>query len=128
MLDAYKLNVGVRTVGLDRTSTTDAEGSGEFCIRVNGQKIFAMGSNWVPVDAFHSNDAGRLPRIMPMLTDIGCNIVRCWGGNVYENELFYDFCDSNGIMIWQDFAMACANYPQDELFQEILRPRSPASY
>ncbi|MBE6725699.1 MAG: hypothetical protein E7576_11015 [Ruminococcaceae bacterium] len=114
--DTYKTRFGIRTVALERTSTTDAEGRGEFCFRINGKKIFAMGTNWVPVDAFHWRDEERLPKILPMLDDLGCNIVRCWGGNVYENDLFYDYCDEHGVMIWQDFAMACGIYPQNSLY------------
>ncbi len=110
----YRLNAGMRTVELHRTSLTDAEGNGEFCFTVNGQKIFWMGTNWVPIDAYHSRDRERLPEILPLLTDIGCNAVRCWGGNVYEDDLFYDYCDRHGIMIWQDFAHACSVNPQDD--------------
>ncbi|MBE6611396.1 MAG: hypothetical protein E7632_02785, partial [Ruminococcaceae bacterium] len=110
----YKMRQGIRTVRLERTSTTNEAGEGEFCFYINGRKIFWQGTNWVPVDAFHSRDAERLPEILPMLTDIGCNCVRCWGGNVYEDDIFYDFCDENGIMIWQDFAHACAVNPQDD--------------
>lgn len=120
LIDTRSLKIGIRTVALERTSTTDENGSGEFCIRVNGEKIFAMGTNWVPLDALHSNDVKRLPQVLQMLTDLGCNIVRCWGGNVYEHEDFYDFCDENGIMVWQDFAMACGRYPQDNAFCEAL--------
>lgn len=116
IIDTVYFNHGVRTVELNRTSTTDKDGNGEFCFVINGKKIFAMGTNWVPVDAFHSNDFNRLPDILPMLIDIGCNIVRCWGGNVYEHDMFYRFCDENGIMVWQDFSMACAAYPQDREF------------
>ncbi|MBQ9995054.1 MAG: hypothetical protein IJP32_01675 [Clostridia bacterium] len=112
---------GIRTVELDRTSTTDKDGNGEFCFKINGKKVFAMGSNWVQVDAIHARDEQRLPEILPMLTDIGCNIVRCWGGNVYENDIFYKYCDEHGIMIWQDFSMACGLYPQDEYFQNLMR-------
>ncbi len=112
-VDTYTTRFGIRTVRLDRTSTTDEAGSGEFCFRINGKKIFAMGTNWVPVDAFHWRDEERLPKILPMLDDLGCNIVRCWGGNVYENDLFYDWCDEHGVMVWQDFAMACGIYPQN---------------
>ena len=122
VVDQAMLRMGVRTVALDRTSTTDAAGNGEFCFRINGKRIFAMGTNWVPVDAFHSNDVNRLPEILPMLSDLGCNIVRCWGGNVYEHESFFDYCDENGIMVWQDFAMGCAIYPQDRRFLEMLEP------
>ncbi|MHB1153191.1 MAG: glycoside hydrolase family 2 protein [Eubacteriales bacterium] len=120
LLDSYNLRFGVRTVELDRTSATDRDGNGEFCIKINGKRIFAMGTNWVPVDAFHSNDVKRIPEITPMLNDLNCNIVRLWGGNVYEHESFYDFCDENGIMIWQDFAMGCAVYPQEKQFLDIL--------
>ncbi len=122
LLDSYSLRFGVRTVELDRTSTTDRDGNGEFCIKINGKRIFAMGTNWVPVDAFHSNDVKRIPEITPMLNDLNCNIVRLWGGNVYEHESFYDFCDENGIMIWQDFAMGCAVYPQEKKFLDKLEP------
>ncbi len=119
-LDTYKTRIGIRTVALDRTSTTNESGDGEFCFKVNGKKIFCMGTNWVPVDMLHSRDADRLPDVLPMLIDTNCNIVRLWGGNVYENDIFYDFCDENGILLWQDFIMGCASYPQDEDFQKKL--------
>lgn len=110
----YHTASGMRTVELERTSTTDADGSGEFCFRINYQKVFWQGTNWVPVDAYHSRDKERLPGILPMLNDLNCNCVRCWGGNVYEDDIFYDFCDRNGIMIWQDFTHACGINPQTE--------------
>lgn len=114
--DTYKLKVGVRIIELDRTDFTDQDGNGEFCFKVNGKKIFALGTNWVPLDAYHSNDVKRLAKAAEMLDDIGCNMVRCWGGNVYESDEFYDFCDEHGILVWQDFAMGCAVYPRDEEF------------
>lgn len=110
----YKTRAGLRTIELDRTSTTDKDGNGEFCFRINGKKVFWQGSNWVPVDAYHSRDAERLPEILPMLTDLNCNCVRCWGGNVYEDDIFFNFCDENGIMVWQDFAHACGINPQTD--------------
>jgi len=117
----YSLKYGVRTVKLLRTSTTDKDGSGEFCFYINGKKIFWMGTNWVPVDALHAGDAARLPDILPMLTDIGCNCIRCWGGNVYEDDQLYDFCDANGIMIWQDFSHACSINPQTPEYCEKFK-------
>lgn len=69
-----------------------------------------------PLDAFHSNDNNRLPKALALLDDIGCNMVRCWGGNVYESEAFFEYCDEHGIMVWQDFALGCAVYPNDEEF------------
>ena len=114
--DCYHLKLGVRTVELDRTDYTDAEGNGEFVFRVNGKKIFVLGTNWIPLDAFHSQDEKRLDRALKLLDDIGCNMVRCWGGSIYESEEFFDFCDTHGIMVWQDFAMACSVYPEDSEF------------
>lgn len=118
--DTYCLKYGIRTIELDRTDITDMDGNGEFCFRVNGKKIFVLGTNWVPLDALHSNDANRLPKALEMLDDIGCNMVRCWGGNVYESDEFFDFCDEHGILVWQDFGLGCAIYPEDEEFKKAL--------
>lgn len=120
VVDTWEKDIGIRTVKLERTSVTDKDGNGEFRFIINGKPIFAMGTNWVPVDAFHSRDAERIPEIMPMLSDLGCNIVRVWGGNVYEDDIFYDYCDRDGIMVWQDFIMGCASYPQDEDFRRRI--------
>ena len=118
--DTYSMKHGIRMIELERTDITDNEGNGEFCFRVNGKKIFVMGTNWVPLDAFHSNDLNRLPKAMEMVEDIGCNMLRCWGGNVYESDEFFDYCDEHGIMIWQDFGLGCAVYPEDEAFLKLL--------
>ena len=120
VIDKRQFTHGIREVELIRTSVTDETGSGEFVFRVNGEKIFVKGTNWVPVDAFHWRDRERLPQIVPMLEDLHCNMIRCWGGNVYEDDFLFDWCDAHGIMVWQDFAMACALYPQDEFFQAKL--------
>jgi len=120
VIDRHRFHHGIRHAELIRTSVTNEAGNGEFVFRVNGEKIFVKGTNWVPADAFHWRDRERLPRILPMVEDLHCNMIRCWGGNVYEDDFFYDWCDSRGIMVWQDFAMACALYPQDEAFQKKL--------
>ncbi len=119
-IDSSSFKHGIRTVKLNRTSITNAYGTGEFCFIVNGEKVFVLGTNWVPADVYHSRDIMRLPEMLELVDDIGCNMIRCWGGNVYENDLFYDFCDKHGIMIWQDFAMACGIYPQDNEFSKRL--------
>ncbi len=121
VLDARSFRHGIRTVALDRTSVVDAAGEGEFRIAVNGEPLFVLGTNWVPLDAYHSRDLGRLPTALAMVEELGCNLIRCWGGNVYEHDRFFDRCDDTGILVWQDFAMACAVYPQDEEFQADLR-------
>ena len=111
---------GLRTVELDRTEITDGY-SGRFRFLVNGVEIMCKGTNWVPLDAFHSRDAERYERALELVYDAGCNIIRCWGGNVYEDHPFFEYCDSHGIMVWQDFAMACNYYPQTERFADLLR-------
>jgi len=116
ILDQMTFTTGIRTAKLVRTSSTDEQGNGEFCFVMNGEKVFVKGTNWVPADAFHSRDRERIPNILKMVDDIGCNMIRCWGGNVYEDDIFYDLCDEYGIMVWQDFSFACAIYPQDQEF------------
>jgi len=114
------LSFGIREVTLKRESAVDGK-KGDFRILINGVEIFCKGTNWVPLDAFHSRDAERYDGALALLKDIGCNIVRCWGGNVYEDHKFFDFCDRNGIMVWQDFAMACSFYPEYDEFKEKMR-------
>ncbi|MBR3978207.1 MAG: hypothetical protein IKJ94_01125 [Oscillospiraceae bacterium] len=111
---------GLRTVKLDRTDATD-EHNGQFRFLINDVEIMCKGSNWVPLDAFHCRDAERYDEALALVKDIGCNILRCWGGNVYEDHKFYDFCDRNGIMVWQDFAMACRIYPETEKFLKQIK-------
>lgn len=110
---------GLRTIQLDRTDTTD-EYNGQFRFLINGVEIMCKGSNWVPLDAFHCRDAARYDEALALVKDIGCNILRCWGGNVYEDHTFYDFCDRNGVMIWQDFSMACRIYPETNRFKKLI--------
>ncbi len=116
LADRRDLRIGIRTVRLDRSE----ENGGKFDFYVNGVRVFIMGTNWVPVDAFHSRDRELIGRIFPLLDDIGCNCVRCWGGGVYECEELFEHCDENGILIWQDMMMACGTYPNDEGFAERL--------
>lgn len=117
---------GIRTVELIRKGITNPGDNGDFGFVINGEKIFAKGTNWVPADAFHSRDKERIPAILEMAADINCNMIRCWGGNLYEDDIFYEICDREGILIWQDFAMACALYPQDSDFQGRLHTEAKA--
>ena len=112
VLATHQTRIGLRTVGLDRTDITTPEEPGEFVFRVNGVRVFAKGTNWVPLDAFHSRDIQHMEQSVQMLVDLNCNMVRCWGGNVYESDAFFNLCDQHGIMVWQDFALACAIYPE----------------
>ena len=116
-----KKNIGLRTVVLEYTELTTPENPGEFCFKVNGEKIFIKGSNWVPMDALHSRDGSHLEKMINMAVDLNCNMLRCWGGNVYEDHNFYDLCDKNGILVWQDFAMGCTTMPQSDDFANKIR-------
>jgi beta-mannosidase len=121
VLDTDKHRIGIRTIALDFTDVTTPEQPGEFVFVVNGQKVFVKGTNWVPLDAFHSRDIQHLLPAMQMIEDLNCNMIRCWGGNVYEDHAFFDQCDELGVMVWQDFAMACAIYPQTDEFAAVIR-------
>lgn len=110
--------VGVRRVKLVYDETP---GAFQFRFEVNGTPVMVKGTNHVPADALHSRDAERLPRILEMVKELGCNMIRVWGGGVYEPAQFYDFCDRNGILVWQDFMMACAGYPMTPDFLDRIR-------
>jgi beta-mannosidase len=120
ILDGNRSRIGIRTAKLQRTEITSERAEGEFVFIINGERVFARGTNWVPLDALHSRDSGHLRKTFDMMIDLHCNMVRCWGGNVYEDREFFDLCDENGIMVWQDFALACIIYPQNSEFLEKI--------
>ena len=113
--------IGIRKTELIVTDINTKEKPGEFFFKVNGEKVFVKGTNWVALDALHSRDIQYLDTAVNMLIDLNCNMVRLWGGNVYESDRFYDLCDKNGILVWQDFTMGCTTYPQENEFREKIR-------
>ncbi len=121
VLDEKSQRVGIRTIKLVRSEAITDKDPGEFVFVVNGEKIFVKGTNWVPLDAFHSRDKLHVKPAMDMIIDLNCNMIRCWGGNVYEDHKFFDICDENGIMVWQDFSFAGTPYSQDPEFLEQVR-------
>ena len=125
-VDRQTFRTGLRTVALERTALTDMFFNGKFRFTVNGKPIFVLGTNFVPIDALHSRDRERLPRVMDMALDVGVNAIRCWGGGVYEDDYFYDFCDEKGILVWQDFMMACGTYPADDDFCRVMEAEGEA--
>ena len=125
--------VGLRSVEVQRTLTSGSstapwkgnaparldiapDPEGHFVFVVNGEPVMVKGTNWVPLDAFHSRDLERVQQALDLAEDINVNMIRCWGGNVYESDAFFRLCDEKGIMVWQDFAFACCRYPQSEDF------------
>jgi beta-mannosidase len=121
VLDEHRCRVGIRRIELRRTDTTSVESQGEFVFVVNGHKVFIKGTNHVPLDALHSRDGQHIDALFAMAAELNCNMLRCWGGNVYEDHAFFDRADELGIMIWQDFAFACLIYPQTEDFLSQAR-------
>jgi beta-mannosidase len=126
VLDVWRQRIGVRTVKLVRSDITTPEKPGEFVFEVNGEKIFVKGSNWVPLDSLHSRDKDHLASTFALAVELNCNMLRCWGGNVYEDHAFFELCDEQGVMVWQDFALACAIYPQTDAFAAEIREEATA--
>ena len=121
LLSENRQKIGIRTAELIKTRINIKDNPGDFHFRVNGEKVFVKGTNWVPLDGLHSRDIRYVDEAVGMLADLNCNMVRLWGGNVYESDRFYELCDVNGIMVWQDFTMGCTTYPQDDEFKQIIK-------
>ncbi len=117
LLDEKIETIGIRHIRLERDFTPGAQ---KFCFYVNGVPIFCRGTNWVPPDAFHSRAKERIPTAVKLISECGCNMIRCWGGGVYEDSLLYDLCDREGILVWQDFSMGNTTYPQDGSLDRLL--------
>jgi len=114
--DASECRIGLRTVELVRGKDKQGE---SFVFRVNGREMFCKGANWIPGDSF-------LPRFTPEqyrarivdARDANMNMLRVWGGGIYETPAFYSACDELGILVWQDFMFSCAEYPEDRALQD----------
>ncbi|MCL2461191.1 MAG: hypothetical protein FWF44_00870 [Defluviitaleaceae bacterium] len=120
VVDSREESVGIRKAELEHCF--GGPENGQFRFIVNGLPVMARGTNWVFLDCLHSRDKDRLPIAHEMLRDLNCNMVRMWGGNVYESDEFYDLCDKYGVMVWQDFSLACGLYSQyDEFAKEMER-------
>ena len=118
VLDRWERRCGFRTVALDRSP--DADGT-RFTFRINGIDIFARGYNWIPEDIFPGlMTADRYRRALQRAVDTRAELIRVWGGGIYESREFYEACDELGLLVWQDFPFACAAYPEHEpLWSEI---------
>ena len=114
---AFRTGFRTFTVRQDRLGPDEHE----FAFTVNGVKIYCKGGNFVPADILQ-------PRITPATyrtlveeaVNANFNLLRVWGGGLYERHAFYDCCDEMGIMVWQDFAFACAVYPETEEFRHEI--------
>ncbi|MGQ9778875.1 MAG: beta-mannosidase [Bacillota bacterium] len=119
--DAEGLQVAVerRRVGLravELVQEPDEHGR-SFFFRINGVPIFLKGYNWIPADCFSPRMTRKVYEdLIESVAAAHCNVLRVWGGGIYEQEDFYDLCDEKGILVWQDFMFACAMYPWDDEF------------
>ncbi|MHC6177776.1 glycoside hydrolase family 2 protein [Glutamicibacter sp. X7] len=118
-LDEAARTVGFRTV---RWDTTVDEAGTRFQLIVNEQPVYVKGANWIPDDAFPSRvDAGRYTQRLTQAKDAGLNLIRVWGGGIYESDDFFSACDELGLLSWQDFLFACAAYSEEEpLRSEVI--------
>jgi beta-mannosidase len=119
LIDSQKKKIGLRKIEL----ITDQDSIGEsFYFKINNKPVFMKGANYIPQDNLQNRVTNS--RYRNLLNDVkaaNMNMLRVWGGGFYEEDIFYDLCDSLGILIWQDFMFACAMYPSDSLFLENIK-------
>jgi beta-mannosidase len=112
VLDAVTRRIGFRTITVD--VAPDEIGT-PFTVVVNGKPVFVKGANWIPDDHFLTRiTRERLARRVDQALGAHVNLLRVWGGGIYETDDFYDVCDERGVLVWQDFPFACACYPEEE--------------
>lgn len=121
----YDFTASVTAEGGETASRTDRIGLRElkvirekdeagrsFCFQLNGVRLFAKGANYIPQDNFLPRVSDRqYERTILDAVNANMNMLRIWGGGIYENDIFYDLCDRYGILVWQDFMFACNTYP-----------------
>lgn len=116
-LVTVKKTIGLRHLELVQEPLPDKEEGLSFYFRINGIPVFAKGSNWIPADAFESRvDNKTLQWLLQSAVTSHQNMIRVWGGGIYQKDEFYDMCDQLGIMVWQEFMFADALYPRDTEF------------
>ncbi|MCB0599216.1 MAG: glycoside hydrolase family 2 protein, partial [Phaeodactylibacter sp.] len=111
--------IGLRNIRIVR----EADDKGRsFFVELNGHPVFCKGANYIPNDVFLDRvDTAWYQEMIQSAADANMNMLRVWGGGIYEDGLFYDLCDEQGILVWQDFMFACSMYPWDSAFVENVR-------
>lgn len=115
-----EMTFGLRRIELIKEK--DAYGE-TFYFRINGKPTFMKGANFIPPDNFMTQIHGGMyySDLILKAKEANVNMLRVWGGGLYPNEEFYDLCDKNGILVWQDFMFACAMYPGDTAFVKSVK-------
>ena len=120
-IDTRTMNIGLRTIEVCRDKDKDGDGE-EFCFKVNGKKIFAMGANYIPEDQIlPRRSEERTKALLESCAEANYNMIRVWGGGFYPDDYFYDICDRLGLLVWQDLAFACAVYSTEMDFCNNIR-------
>lgn len=117
-LDRWRRRIGLRAIVLDRHPDEWGE---SFQFVVNGVPVFAKGANWIPAHSFVASfTRDDYTDVLQSAAEANMNMLRVWGGGIYEMDDFYDLCDELGLMVWQDFMFACSLYPGDEHFLALV--------
>ena len=118
-VDTYTQKIGVREIKLVRDTDTWGE---TFYFRLNGIPVFAKGANWIPSDSFpaRGKKLGLYQKLLCDAKAANMNMIRVWGGGIYEDDEFYSICDALGLLVWQDFMFACKPTPRhDDFFKAV---------
>jgi beta-mannosidase len=122
VLHEVERRIGVRSLELVKDDPHSPNGK-VFYFSVNGQKLWAKGDNWLPLDFLHTRvTAEQYRSYLSLLLAGGVNLLRVWGGGIVEQRVFYELCDELGLLVWHDFHFACGIYPETpEFLQEVTR-------
>lgn len=113
IIDYPSFAFGIRTLELDQTRLQDQERM--FTFVVNGVNIFCKGGNWIPADSIYARVTDeKYDVLIKEARNANFNMLRIWGGGIYERDIFYEKCDEYGILLWHDFMFSCAMYPDDQ--------------
>ena len=117
--DSREVTTGLRTLNI--VQQPDAGGK-SFYVELNGVPVFMKGANYIPNDSFLTRVTHEVhDKVVGSAVSTHMNMLRVWGGGIYEEDYFYDLCDRNGILIWHDFMFACAMFPGDDAFLDNVR-------
>ncbi|MDR6550398.1 glycosyl hydrolase 2 galactose-binding domain-containing protein [Paenibacillus qinlingensis] len=119
-------SVGIRTLNLNMNKIPESQDERSFTFEINGVALFSKGGNWIPADSIYARvtDA-TYEALLSEAKEANFNMLRVWGGGIYEKDIFYNKCDEYGILIWHDFMFTCAKYPdhltwfRDEVEREM---------